>query len=143
MIDVRVAGGQLEAQLRSQITADQMQGFRSVIDKEIRTPEPTPGQVPDLRVQAYWVLYFGPGQLNGDRIVPGIYVPSLQFTVTVAAGTEDRCLWGIGLVRSALAGVEIGSGLISEMEQDLGSLRTDRGVDPPRQFVPLNYRLEP
>ncbi len=139
MIDVRVAGDQLEARLRAMIDGDQMQGFRSVIDAEIRTPE----DPVDLRVLAYWVLYFGGGQLNSDRILPGLYVSSLAFTVTVAAGTEDRCLWGIEKVRGALAGAEIGSGLISEVEQDLGSLRVDRGVDPPRQFVPLNYRLEP
>jgi hypothetical protein len=141
VIDVRIAGDEIESRLRTSITA--MQGFRSVIDKEINTPETPPGATPDLRVLAYWVLYFGGGQLNSDRAVPGLYVSSLTFTVTVAAGTEDRCLWGIEQVRDALAGVELASGLISEVEQDLGSLRVDRGVDPPRQFVPLNFRLEP
>lgn len=141
MIDVRVAGDQIETRLRTQITG--MQGFRSIINEEISVPEILPGEPADLRVLAYWVLYSSPGQMNLGRMVPSIYVSSLNFTVTVAAGTEDRCLWGIEQVRSALAGVEIASGLISEIEQDLGSLRVDRGVDPPRQYVPLSYRLEP
>lgn len=139
MIDVRVAGDAVEAQLRDEIAAEEMQGFRSLIDAPIRTASEQ-----DLRVRAYWVLYFGSGMLNTDRIVPGLFVSSLQFTVTVAAGTEDRCLWGIEQVRGALAGVEIEDiGLISEVEQDLGSLRVDRQEIPPRQYLPLNFRLEP
>lgn len=136
MIDVRIAGDQIFAQMTS-VISDSMQLFRGEPNEEIRTPPDDP------RVQAYACLYAGAGTPINGRMVPSIYVSTLDFQVTVAAGTDDRCLWGIGLVRGALAGVEIGSGLISEVEGDLGALRLDRGVTPPRQFLPMTFRLEP
>lgn len=139
MIDTRVAGDQIEALLRSEIDDAVMQGFRAVIDPEVRTP---PG---DTRVSPYWILWAGPGQLNNDRgLVVGQHVSTMAFIVTVAGGTEDRALFGIGLVRAALVGAEIASGLISEDPfVDPGALRIDKTPSPWRQFMPLSYRLEP
>lgn len=137
-IDVRVAADEIEALLRGEIPDELMQGFRGEPDEEIRIPGPD-----DLRVKAYWCLYAGPGQMALGRMVPSIHVSSLDFQITVAGGTSDRALFGIQIVREAIVGTEIVSGLISEIEQDLGSLRIDRGVNPPRQFLPLSFRLEP
>jgi len=136
VIDVRIAGDEIEALLRSQIDADAMPGFRG----EAGDPGTPPG---DDRVKAYWVLYCGPGTLNDDRMVPGVMVSRLAFQITVAGGTEDRALFGIEQVRSALAGSEVGSGLISEQPFDPGSLRVDKSVTPSRHFAPLSYLLEP
>lgn len=137
MIDVRVAGDEVEALLRTAIPDTVMQGFRSVIDEEIATPPN------DDRVSAYWVLYFGPGTPTDDRLVPQTFVSSINFQVTVAGGTEARCLFGVEQVREALSGVEIGSGLITETPSDVGTVRVDRAVSPPRQYLPMSYRLEP
>lgn len=134
MIDVRVAGDQVEALLRTIATG---QGFRSVIDEAIETPPN------DDRVEWYWVLYFGPGAPTDDRLVPQPFVSSVNFQVTVAGGTESRCLFGIEQVRAKLSGIEIASGLITEVPSDPGPLRVDRGVTPPRQYLPMSYRLEP
>jgi len=134
VIEVWQAAGETEALLRAIPDA---QGFRAVIDEPIETP---PG---DTRVKWYWVLYFGPGAMNEDRIVPKTFVDYVNFQVTVAGGTEDRCLFGVGQVREALAGIEIASGLISEQPFDVGPPRIDRAVTPPRHYVPLSYRLEP
>lgn len=135
MIDVQVACTEIEALLRSEITT--MQGFVGDIDEDIEKPPN------DDRVKAYWVLYAGPGQLDSTRIVPGIAVSSLSFTVTVAGGTPNRALFGIGQVRKALAGAEIASGLISEQPFDVGPLRVDNAVTPSRHFSPIQYLLEP
>jgi hypothetical protein len=137
VIDVRVAGDEIDTLLRTEI-GDAMQGFRGEPNQEIAT-----ASTQDERVKAYWCLYCGAGTPINDRMVPSIYVSTLDFQITVAAGTDDRCLWGIGLVRDALTGAEIASGLISEVEGDLGALRLDRGVTPPRQFLPMTFRLEP
>lgn len=134
MIDVRIAADQIEARLR---TIPDVQGFRTVIDEEIETPPD------DTRVKWYWVLYCGPGTPNDDRLVPQTFVSSLNFQVTVAGGTEGRCLFGVEQVRAALSGVEIASGLITETPTDVGPARTDRAVTPPRQYLPLSFRLEP
>jgi hypothetical protein len=75
--------------------------------------------------------------------VPETFVSSLNFQVTVAGGTEDRCLLAADQVRKALSGVEIGSGLITETPTDVGPTRTDRAVTPPRQYLPMSFRLEP
>lgn len=137
MIETYTAAGEIEARLRAEIPDALMQGFRSVIDEEIRTPPN------DDRVSSYWVLYVSPGAINEDRLVPGVYVSYMNFQVTVAGGTENRCLFGVGQVRQALVGVEIASGLISEQPFDVGTARVDRSVTPPRQFLPLSFRLEP
>lgn len=137
MIETYTAAAEVEALLRASISNELMQGFRSVINEAIRTPPN------DDRVSPYWVLYFSSGAINEERLVPGIYVSYINFQVTVAGGTEDRCLFGAGQVRQALAGVEIVSGLISEQPFDVGTVRVDRSVEPPRQFLPLSYRLEP
>ena len=136
MIDVRIAAGEIETLLRSQIPADKMQGFVGEVG-EIETPPN------DDRVKAYWILYAGPGQVDGSRIVPAKFVDRLTFNLTVAGGTEDRALFGVGLVRAALCGEEIGSGLISEQPFDPGSLRVDKTVTPSRHFTLLSYLLEP
>lgn len=135
MIDVRVAGDEIEALLRSEITT--MQGFRGEINEVIETP---PG---DDRVKAYWVLHAGPGVLGNDRLYPSSLVTSLSFQVTVAGGTPDRTLFGVEQVRKALAGAEIASGLISEQPFDSGPLRIDTEVTPSRHFSPIQYLLEP
>jgi len=137
VIDVRIAADQIWNQLVTSI-GNAMQLFRGEPDEPIETPD-----AKDLRVKAYACLYVGAGTPINGRMVPSMYVSTLDFSVIVAAGTDDRCLWGIGLIRDALTGVEIGSGLISEVEGDLGALRLDRGVTPPRQFLPMTFRLEP
>jgi hypothetical protein len=140
MIDVRIACNEIRDRLLTQIPT--MQGFVGEINEEINLPVPGPGEPQDPRVLAYWVMWPGVGQLE-NRLVPGTFVNSLNFTLTVAAGTVDRALWAIGRVRTALAGIEIGSGLITEQPFDPGTLRRDDKVTPSRQFLPLPYRLEP
>jgi hypothetical protein len=137
VIDVRVAGEQIEAQLRAEIPAEVMQGFVGEIDETIETPPD------DDRVKAYWVLYLGSGAISNDRIVPAAFVSTLPFIVTVAGGTPSRALFGIEQVRKALAGVEIASGLISEQPFDPGPLRVDQAISPSRHFSPISYLLEP
>lgn len=133
-LDVRTSADEIEALLR---TIDTGQGFRSVIDAPIETPPN------DDRVEWYWVLYCGPGTPNDDRLVPQTFVSSLNFQVTVAGGTEARCLFGVEQVREKLSGVEIASGLITETPTDVGPVRVDQTVSPPRQYVPMSFRLEP
>lgn len=140
MIDVRIACGEIEALLRASITG--AQGFVGCIDEEIETPPPDPGEPADLRVKGYWVMWPGVGFLE-NRLVPGTFVNSLNFTVTAAGGTVDRALWIVQRVRTALAGAEIASGLITEQPSDPGTLRRDDAVTPSRQYLPLPYRLEP
>jgi hypothetical protein len=140
VIDVRTACNEIEALLRAEVPL--LQGFVGEIDAPIDTPPTLPGGQPDLRVLAYWVMWPGAGMLE-NRLVPGTFVNSLNFMVTVAGGTVDRALFGIGQVRAALAGTEIASGLITEQPFDPGNLRRDDSVTPSRQFLPLPYRLEP
>jgi hypothetical protein len=137
VIDVRLAAQQIEQQLRDQIPDDVMTGYVG----EVVEPVPTPPN--DQRVSAYWALWPGTGRLPSDRLYPSDFVDVLSFTVTVAAGTVDRVLFGIDQVRKALAGIEIESGLISETPFDPGPLRLDMSITPTRHFVPLSYQLEP
>ena len=137
MIDVRDACDQIEARLRSEIPDDVMAGYVGEVDELVPTPPNDP------RVSPYWALWPGSGVLENRRIVPGTFVSSLEFTVTVAGGTNNRVLFGIEQVRKALAGAEIASGLISEQPFDPGPVRLDLSIEPARYFVPLAYLLEP
>lgn len=136
MIDVRVAAGQIATLLA---TAP-IKGYPA---GEIPQDDPPPTPPNDPRVMAYWVLYAGSGISADERLDATAFVSSLNFTVTVAAGTPDRALWAIQTVRNTINGVEIGSGLITEQPFDPGQLRRDDGVVPPRHYVPLQFRLEP
>ena len=137
MIDVRVSCDEIEALLRATIDDDVMPGYVG----EVVEPVPTPPD--DDRVKAYWALWPGTGTLEDGRIVPGTFVSSLNFTVTVAGGTHNRVLFGVEQVRKTLAGIEIASGLISEQPFDAGPVRLDLSITPARHFIPLSYRLEP
>lgn len=139
MIDVRKAVGQIAA-LLSTIPDAQMHGYP---EGEIPQDDPPPTPPNDPRVKAYWILYAGPGATDDLRLDATSFVSSLNFQVTVAGGTPDRALFGIGLVRSKINGVEIASGLITEQPFDPGQLRRDDAVVPPRHYVPLQFRLEP
>lgn len=136
MIDVRIAAGEIEAQLRT-IPDDVMAGYVG----EVVEPVPTPPN--DDRVSAYWALWAGTGRLNNDRLYPSNFVDVLGFTVTVAGGTYNRALFGVEQVRKALAGAVIASGLITEQPFDPGPIRLDLSIEPARHFVPLLYQLEP
>lgn len=137
MIDVKIACDQLEALLRAEIDEDVMAGYVG----EVVEPVPTPPN--DDRVKAYWALWPGVGVLEDGRLVPGTFVSSLNFVLTVAGGTHNRVLFGVEQVRKALAGIEIASGLISEQPFDAGPVRLDLSITPARHFIPLSYRLEP
>jgi hypothetical protein len=136
VIDIRIAAEQIEALLRAEIPDDVMAGYAGEVVEPVPTP---PG---DLRVSAYWALWAGTGELDSGRMLPADFVSVLRFTVTVAGGTPGRTLFGVDLVRKALAGAEIGSGLISE-SFDPGPLRMDLSIEPTRHYVPLSYQLEP
>lgn len=136
MIDIRIAAGEIEAQLRT-IPDDVMAGYVG----EVVEPVPTPPN--DMRVAPYWALWAGTGRLNNDRLYPSNFVDVLSFTVTVAGGTYDRALFGVEQVRKALAGAVIASGLITEQPFDPGPIRLDLSIEPARHFVPLLYQLEP
>lgn len=137
MIDIRIAAEQIEAQLRAEIPDAVMAGYVG----EVVEPVPTPPD--DDRAKAYWALWAGTGRLDNSRLYPSNFVDVLMFTVTVAGGTPNRVLLGVGEVRKALAGIEIASGLISEQPFDPGPLRLDMSITPARHFVPLSYQLEP
>jgi hypothetical protein len=139
VIDVRVAVGQIAALLLT-IPDAQMHGYPN---GEIPQGDPPPTPTGDDRVKAYWILYAGSGVSADERLDATAFVSSLTFQVTVAGGTPDRALFGIGKVRSTINGVEIGSGLITEQPFDPGTLRRDDAVVPPRHYVPLQFRLEP
>lgn len=137
MIDVRTAADEIEALLRSSIDEGIMPGYVGEVIEPVPTP---PG---DNRVKAYWALWPGTGRLEADRLYPAGFVDVLSFTVTVAGGTHERALFGVGQVREALAGAVISSGLISEQPFDSGPVRMDLTIVPTRHFVPLLYQLEP
>lgn len=138
MIDIRIAAEQIEAQLRAEIPDGVMAGYAGEVVEPVPTP---PG---DDRVSAYWALWAGTGELDSGRMLPAAFVSVMRFTVTVAGGTPGRCLFGVDLVRKALAGAEIGSGLISEPPNiDPGPIRMDLSIEPTRHYVPLSYQLEP
>lgn len=128
---------QIEDRIRGQIPSDVMAGYVGEVVEPVPTP---PG---DDRVSAYWALWAGVGRPESGRLLPASFVSVLAFTVTVAGGTPDRVLFGVDLIRKALIGVEIASGLISEPEFDQGPIRLDLSITPARHFVPLSYQLEP
>lgn len=142
MIDVRVAAGQIAALLQM-IPEAEMAGYP---DGEVPDDPPTPpevsGQIPDRRVLAYWVLFAGPGAATPVSLAAWPLVTTLRFGVTVAGGTRDRVLNGVELVRKAISGKVIPSGLISEA-LDPGSVLIDRNETPHRHFVPMQFLLEP
>lgn len=137
MIDIRIAAGEIEARLRTEIPDEVMAGYVG----DVVEPVPTPPN--DQRVSAYWALWAGTGRLGFDRLYPANIVDVLSFTVTVAGGTHDRVLFGVEQVRKALAGAEIASGLVTEQPFDPGPVRVDMSIEPHRHFVPLLYQLEP
>lgn len=136
MIDVRAASGQIAALLQT-IPEAQMAGYP---DGEVPDDPPTPPN--DPRVLAYWVLFSGTGSAGPVSLAAFPLVTVLPFGVTVAGGTKDRVLSGVELVRKAISGKVIASGLISE---DLvpGRVLLDRNETPHRHFVPMQFLLEP
>lgn len=138
MIDVEIAAGQISALLAAGVDPAIMAGYP---DGEVPKAPPTPPG--DDRVKPYWVAFFSPGAAPPFSLGGFPLVTRLPFTITVAGGTKDRALFGVELVRKALSGKEIASGLISEDEFDPGTLRRDDNVVPPRHFVPMSFLLEP
>jgi hypothetical protein len=136
VIDVREASGQIAALLQT-IPPEKMAGYP---DGEVPENPPTPPN--DPRVLAYWVLFAGVGGATPVSIAAWPLVTTLRFGVTVAGGTKDRVLNGVELVRKAISGKVIASGLISEA-LDPGSVLIDRNETPHRHFVPMQFLLEP
>lgn len=136
MIDVREASKQI-AELLQTIPGSQMAGYP---DGEVPDDPPTPSN--DPRVLAYWVLFAGAGGATPVSLAAWPLVTTLRFGVTVAGGTKDRVLNGVELVRKAISGKVIASGLISEA-LDPGSVLIDRNETPHRHFVPMQFLLEP
>lgn len=104
---------------------------------------------PDGRVAPYAVVYPSPGARSTDARDAADTDRSLDWLVqvTVAAGYRDDLLAALDDVTAALDGwapVIDGiscNALRAPAGYDPGPVRRDDDVDPPRFYVPLQYRL--
>jgi len=115
----------------------------NVFDGEVPDSPPKDG---DQRVQAYVVLYSGAGRAYTEAVCATPTDLNWPFQITCVGGDETRCLWAIDATRSALTGRRLivagaSVGLIRE-DGDLGPIRRDDAVQPPRHYLPLLYRLD-
>lgn len=103
----------------------------------------TPAKDPDGTVHAYAVYYPSAGRRTSGRLnaVPGKLTWSFQ--VTCVGGDRNRCLRCVSKVTTALTGerLDLFDGYSGQIREpgDVGPVRVDRDVAPPRFYLPLLF----
>lgn len=109
----------------------------AVFDANVPTSPPA---LPDGRVLPYAVVWPGAGGTPFEEPIAGAGGLDWACQVTVAAGDVGWCLGAIGLVRAALSGLVLATGvtLVDETPRSL-IVRRDPDVTPSRWFLPMQF----
>lgn len=109
----------------------------NVFDADVPTK---PAALADGRVLPYAVVWPSAGGAPAEASIAGGTGLDWACQVTVAAGDVSWCLGAIGLVRAALSGAVLATGvtLIDETPRSL-IVRRDPDVTPSRWFLPMQF----
>jgi hypothetical protein len=105
----------------------------------------TPPADPDTLIHPHLIFYPASGRVPFERLGGGLLNVDWGFQVTCVGGDENRCMWTVDKVRTALLCKRITlngapTGPVYE-DADAGPVRRDDDVVPARYYVPLLFGL--
>lgn len=107
--------------------------------------DPGPVRDPDKRSHPRWIFYAGGGRPLAPALCGDSKDIDFKFTVVVAGGDVERCLWARDKVVAALVDVvPVVTGRVSgriRLDYDVGPPRKYDRVNPPEFAMPLLFSL--